>query len=509
MSKAYQNKHSPNDFASMLAKIRSLSAKSGGTVRYCELISSLPVGQTEQIVTERFLRLLKAFKIVVTDIPMRATRECESSESVVGTYLRNVDTFQLLSKEDEAIEFGKIDDSDRFVRTTFGEFLFAPQMYLAVLKKLDAHDERFDHVVGGVFSGKRNAYFALIPTFIAHLTSLQERLTAACARSDAEYATLFPELHRTLDAMAFRQDVVEKMCDDAHEQIYLPYLRLRKQGGSSDDRMRYEACFGFAPEVFVSRFAELRRNLEDGRMARARIIESNQRLVVFVAKKYVGRGIPFLDLVQEGNVGLVNAVRKFNLNRGHKFSTYAIWWIRQAITRAIENQARTIRVPVHVIEQVERLKRAERGLLQNLKRKPTDVEIADALHLPISRITELRQIAQHTVSLDATISDEDSATYGDFIPDEKAPDSAELTDRNSLKERLVEVMKVLDSRERIVIEQRYGLSDGIQRTLDEVGLLFNVTRERIRQIELSAIRKLRDPRVATLLIEFSSASDGR
>ena len=489
----------------MLAKIRRRSAETGGTIRYCELISALPEGQTEQIVTERFLHLLKTFKIFVTDVPLRTTCGV-ASESVVGTYLRHVGAFQLLSKEEEADAFRRIDDSERFVRMAFGEFLFAPQMYLSVLKKLDARDERFDHVVGGVFSGKRNAYVALIPTFVANLTELQERLTAACAKADAAHAALLPELHRTLDALAFRQDVIEKMCDAAYEQIYLPYLHLRKQGGSADDRARYEACFGFEPETFISRFAALRRSLEDGRRARTRIIEANQRLVVFVAKKYVGRGIPFLDLVQEGNVGLVNAVRKFNLNRGHKFSTYAIWWIRQAISRAIENQARTIRVPVHVIEQVERLKRAERGLLQKMNHQPTDAEVAAALHLPVARIAELRQIAQHTVSLDATISDEDSATYGDFVPDEKAPDVAAVTDRKMLKERLVEILQVLDSRERIVIEQRYGLVDGVQRTLDEVGLLFNVTRERIRQIELSAIRKLRDPQIATLLVEFAQAA---
>lgn len=199
-------------------------------------------------------------------------------------------------------------------------------------------------------------------------------------------------------------------------------------------------------------------------------------------------------------------MRKFNINRGHKFSTYAIWWIRQAIARAIENQARTIRVPVHVIEQVERLKRADRALLQKLNRQPTDGEVAKELHMSAGRISELRKIVQRTVSLDATISDEDGATYGDFIPDEKAPDVAETTDRNILRGRLSEILNVLDDRERVVIEQRYGLNDGVQRTLDEVGLLFNVTRERIRQIELSAIRKLRDPQILSILSEFIQTS---
>jgi RNA polymerase primary sigma factor len=262
------------------------------------------------------------------------------------------------------------------------------------------------------------------------------------------------------------------------------------------------------PESFIESFSDLRRTMEDGKDARIRIIEANQRLVVFVAKKYVGRGIPFLDLIQEGNVGLMNAVRKFNHRRGHKFSTYAIWWIRQAIARAIENQARTIRVPVHVIEQMDRLKRAEKDLVQRLCRKPTDDELGREIGLSASRVEELRRTSQHTVSLDCRIGDDDGATYGDFVSDEKVDVQAESVDKGLLKERVAEVLKGLDNRERIVLESRYGLVDGMVKTLDEVGLMFNVTRERIRQIEMSAIKKLRDPGTMARLREFAEASAG-
>lgn len=272
--------------------------------------------------------------------------------------------------------------------------------------------------------------------------------------------------------------------------------------------------FGMSPEDFMSCFSDLRRAMEDGNAARTRIIEANQRLVVFVAKKYVNRGISFLDLVQEGNIGLMNAVRKFSYRRGHKFSTYAIWWIRQAIARAIENQARTIRIPVHVIEQIDMMRRADRRLMGSLGRKPTDREVAEEMSkreekigsskfsMTPERVAELRQMSQHTVSIDCKIGEDESATYGDFIHDEMAECQSDTADRNLLKEKVAEALKCLTDRERIVLDSRYGISDGVQRTLDEVGLLFNVTRERIRQIEMSAIKKLRESRCIGILAEF-------
>ena len=512
MSGPCSTRDSANLFTALLDELRRLSSANGGKIAYVDLISALPGGVPVGVVSARCIDVLRALGVNVTDVPeaeARPKRERGQPESLVGTYLRHVGSVKLLSKDEEADAFRTIYDSELYVRELFNRFLFAPEMYLKVLDRLDERSERFDHIVGGAFSGRRNAYIALIPTLRSKVSCAMERMSKDCGsdRSDA-----MADMRKCFDELSFRQDVIEKLCDDAHETIYLPYIRLARmcrEGSSADceEMKRFESMFGMSPDEFKANFADLRRTLDRGRDARSRIIEANQRLVVFVAKKYVGRGISFLDLVQEGNVGLVNAVRKFSYRRGHKFSTYAIWWIRQAIARAIENQARTIRIPVHVIEQIEMMKRADKRLHQSLGRRATDAEVAAEMpakmRIDAERIAELRRMAQHTVSLDCKISDDDTTTYGDFIADEKTESQAETVDRGLLKERVAEVLNGLNDRERMVMESRYGLSDGVARTLDEVGMLFNVTRERIRQIEMSAIEKLRDPRIMAKLAEFA------
>lgn len=508
-------------FARMLDELRRRSSENGGKIAYVELLSALPGGVPVSTVSCRCIDVLRAIGVEVVDIPedVCAPRQKEKDrpETLVGTYLRHVGSVKLLTKDEESEAFRIICDSEIEARDIFNKFLFAPEMYLKVLDKLDERSERFDHIVGGVFSGKRNAYIDLIPVFRSRVESARDRLAKEYS-SGGDVFGARAELRRCFDELSFRYDVLEKLCDDAHETIYLPYLKLTKCGGDNDEMRRLESMFGMSPEDFKECFSELRRTLDDGNAARTRIIEANQRLVVFVAKKYVNRGISFLDLVQEGNVGLMNAVRKFSYRRGHKFSTYAIWWIRQAIARAIENQARTIRIPVHVIEQMDMMKRADRRLFDSLGRKATDAEVASEMtdrmkrmkmaprsqkmRFTSDRVAELRKMSQHTVSLDCKLGEDETATYGDFIADDKAESQAETADRNLLKERIAEVLKGLTERERIVMESRYGLTDGVQRTLDEVGLLFNVTRERIRQIEMSALEKLRESKCVAMLAEF-------
>ena len=251
---------------------------------------------------------------------------------------------------------------------------------------------------------------------------------------------------------------------------------------------------GKVPLLTADEEIELAKRMEEGdEDAKKRLAEANLRLVVSIAKRYVGRGMLFLDLIQEGNLGLIKAVEKFDYNKGFKFSTYATWWIRQAITRAIADQARTIRIPVHMVETINKLVRVQRQLLQELGREPTPEEVADRMDIPVERVREIIKISQEPVSLETPIGEEEDSHLGDFIQDDNVPVPADAAAFTLLKEQLTEVLGTLTEREQKVLRLRFGLDDGRARTLEEVGKEFNVTRERIRQIEAKALRKLRHP----------------
>lgn len=266
-------------------------------------------------------------------------------------------------------------------------------------------------------------------------------------------------------------------------------------GISIEDSVRmYLKEIGKVPLLSADEEIELAKRMELGdEEAKKKLAEANLRLVVSIAKRYVGRGMLFLDLIQEGNLGLIKAVEKFDYRKGYKFSTYATWWIRQAITRAIADQARTIRIPVHMVETINKLIRVSRQLLQELGREPSPQEIADEMDIPVERVREILKISQEPVSLETPIGEEEDSHLGDFIQDDNVPVPAEVAAFTLLKEQLNEVLGTLTEREQKVLKLRFGLEDGRARTLEEVGKVFNVTRERIRQIEAKALRKLRHP----------------
>ncbi|CDF58053.1 RNA polymerase sigma factor RpoD [Thermobrachium celere] len=302
------------------------------------------------------------------------------------------------------------------------------------------------------------------------------------------------KIYEILESMGI--EVLEDMDDFNPDQLLEEDLDLSiPEGISIDDPVRmYLKEIGKVPLLSAEEEIELAKKIEQGdQEAKKKLAEANLRLVVSIAKRYVGRGMLFLDLIQEGNLGLLKAVEKFDYRKGYKFSTYATWWIRQAITRAIADQARTIRIPVHMVETINKLIRVSRQLLQELGREPTAEEIAKEMDMEEDKVREILKIAQEPISLETPIGEEEDSHLGDFIPDDDAPAPAEAAAYTMLREQLMDVLDTLTPREEKVLRLRFGLDDGRARTLEEVGKEFKVTRERIRQIEAKALRKLRHP----------------
>ena len=314
----------------------------------------------------------------------------------------------------------------------------------------------------------------------------------------------------TCDVSGEQMDMIYKALDQEkisivnnYEKDKELYEQLLKEINMDDPVKMYLKDIGRVTLLSSEEEIELAKKMEEGdEQAKVRLSEANLRLVVSIAKRYVGRGMQFLDLIQEGNLGLMKAVEKFDYRKGYKFSTYATWWIRQAITRAIADQARTIRIPVHMVETINRLVRVSRMLLQKLGREPLPSEIAEEMQIPESRVIEIQKIAQDPVSLETPIGEEEDSHIGDFLEDESAIAPSDTVAFTMLKEQLISVLDTLTPREEKVLRLRYGLDDGRPRTLEEVGKEFNVTRERIRQIEAKALRKLRHPSRSKRLKDF-------
>ena len=335
-------------------------------------------------------------------------------------------------------------------------------------------------------------------------TVTPEQLSRAMDERDFDVAQL-DELYTALEARGVHlAEADDELLPLDEGQIGKLEHELSAEGVALDDPVKtYLKEIGRVPLLTAEQEADLARAAQAGdEQARRALSEANLRLVVSVAKRYVGRGLPFLDLIQEGNLGLMKAAEKFEPERGFKFSTYATWWIRQAITRSIADQARTIRIPVHMVETINRIVRVNRQLQQKLGREPRPEEIAKELGISVSKVQEIIKIAQEPVSLESPIGEEEDSHLGDFLEDDKTPPPSQIVAESMMKQTLSDVLHMLTPREEQVIRMRYGLDDGQQRTLEEVGKAFNVTRERIRQIEVKALRKIKRPNMSKNLVDY-------
>ena len=357
----------------------------------------------------------------------------------------------------------------------------------------------------------RSSFTALVNNNTDKISSLTNQdILDAIGELDFEPEKL-EKLYDAIEAQGI--EIVEDMGEIKIDEIELSYEESKDENAGTqsseqsvtiDDPVKvYLKEIGRVPLLTSEEEVELAIRISDGDVqAKQRLSEANLRLVVSIAKRYLGRGMQFLDLIQEGNLGLIKAVEKFDYTKGFKFSTYATWWIRQAITRAIADQARTIRIPVHMVETINKVKKVSSQLLHQNGREPSADEIAEELNMPVDKVREIMRVAQEPVSLETPIGEEEDSHLGDFIPDDDAPAPADAASHTMLREQLMEVLDTLTPREEKVLRLRFGLEDGRSRTLEEVGKEFNVTRERIRQIEAKALRKLRHPSRSKKLKDF-------